>query len=76
MGMCLKLKLEIHAVYGILDRILHQRLTDITTYGKVLGTIFGNVDVITLGIDVGTDMGSLDVSFDGSNDDKRGGLLL
>ena len=25
--------------------------------GKVLGTILGNVDVITLGIDVGTDLG-------------------
>ena len=42
----------------------------------MLGTIFGNVDVITFGLDVGTDMGSLDVSFDDSNDDKREGLLL
>ena len=28
--------------------------------GKVIGTIIGNVDVITLGIDVGTDLGSVD----------------
>ena len=32
--------------------------------GKVLGNIIGKVDVITLGLDVRTDMGS----FDGSND--------
>ena len=48
----------------------------VSTDGKVHVTIIGNVDVITLGLDVGTDMGSLDVSFDGSNDDKREGLLL
>ena len=29
------------------------------TNGKVFGTIIGNVYVITLGIDVGTDLGSL-----------------
>ena len=35
-----------------------------STYGKVLGTILVNLDGITLGIYVGTDMGYLDVSFD------------
>ena len=30
---------------------------------KALGTILGNVDEITLGIDVGTDLGYLDGSF-------------
>ena len=33
------------------------------TYGKAIGTILGNVDGITLGIDVETDLGSLDGSF-------------
>ena len=41
----------------------------------MIGTILGNVDVITLGIDVVTDLGSLDVSSDGSNDVKLEGLL-
>ena len=36
----------------------------------MLGTILDNVGGITIGIDVETDMGSLDVSFDGSNDGK------
>ena len=44
--------------------------------GKVLGTIPGNVDVITLRIDIGTDLGSLDVSFVGFNDGKLEGLLI
>ena len=35
--------------------------------GKVIETILGNVDEITLGIDVGTYLGSLDGLFDGSN---------
>ena len=43
---------------------------------KFLDAILGNVDVIILGLDVGTEMGSLDGSFDGSNDDKIEGLLL
>ena len=34
-----------------------------STYGKVLGTILGNVDEITLRIDFGRELGSLDVSF-------------
>ena len=33
--------------------------------GEVLGTIPVNVDGITLGLDVGTELGSLDGSFDG-----------
>ena len=37
------------------------------TDGKVFGTILGNVDIITLGIDIGTELGFLDGSFDGSN---------
>ena len=40
------------------------------------GTILGNVDVITLRIDVGTELGSLDVSFDGSNDRNIEGILI
>ena len=38
--------------------------------GKVLENILWNLDEITLGIDVGKDLGSLDISFDGSNDGK------
>ena len=34
---------------------------------KVLVTIHGNVDVITLGLDVGTELVSSDRSFDGYN---------
>ena len=34
---------------------------------KVVGTILGNVDRITLGIDIGTKLGFLDVYFYGSN---------
>ena len=44
--------------------------------GKGLGIIPGNVDGITLGIDVGAEIVSLDGSFDVSNDDKLEGLLL
>ena len=35
-----------------------------STCGKVIWDLLGNVDVITLGIDVGTEMGSLEWSFD------------
>ena len=35
---------------------------------KVLGTILVNIDGITLGLDIGTELGSLDGSFYGSND--------
>ena len=37
---------------------------------EVLGTLLGDVDGITLGIDVGTDLCSLDLSFDSFNDGK------
>ena len=47
-----------------------------STVGKVLGTILVYVDGITLEIDVGTELGSLDGSFDGYNDDNIEGLLL
>ena len=43
--------------------------------GKVIGTILGDVDVITLGIDVGTELCYLYGSFDGSNYGKIEGLL-
>ena len=35
-----------------------------STEGKVFGTILGNLNVITLGLGVGTDLGSLDGLFD------------
>ena len=34
--------------------------------GKVFGTILGNVDRITLGLKIGTELGFLYGSFDGS----------
>ena len=37
---------------------------------KVLGNILVNVDGITLRLDIGTELGSLDVYFDGYNDDN------
>ena len=40
------------------------------TDGKVNGTILRNVYGNILGLDVGTELGSLDVPFDGSNDGK------
>ena len=39
-------------------------------------TLLGDVDETTLGIDDGTEMGSLDGSFDVSDDYKFQGLLL
>ena len=47
-----------------------------STDGKVLGTIIGNVDKITLGVGVVTELDYLDGSFDGSNGGKLEGLLL
>ena len=44
--------------------------------GKVLGTILVNFYGTTLGIDVGTELGSLDRSFDVSNDGKLEELFL
>ena len=46
------------------------------TVGKLLGTILGNVDGITLELDVGIEMGSLYRSFDGDDDNKLEGILL
>ena len=42
----------------------------------MLVTIIGNLDRITLGIDVGTELGYLDGSFDSSNDGKLESLFL
>ena len=44
--------------------------------GKVLGNKLGSVDGITLGLDVGTELSSLDGSFDVYNDGKLEGLFL
>ena len=44
--------------------------------GKVFGTILVNVYVITLGLDIGTDLVSLYEAFDGSNYSKIQGLLF
>ena len=41
----------------------------------MLGTILGNVDGITLSLDVGTELVSLDESFDGSNCGNIEGFL-
>ena len=38
--------------------------------GEVIGTILTNVDGITLGLDAGKELGSLDESFDSSDDFK------
>ena len=38
-----------------------------STDDKVFGNIIGNVDIITLGLYIGTELGFLDGSFDGSN---------
>ena len=42
----------------------------------MIGTILVNVDGIILGIDVGTDLGYLDGSLDGYNNDNIEGLSL
>ena len=47
-----------------------------STDSKVLGTILGNEDRITLGLDVGTYLVSLYGSFDGFNNVNIEGLLL
>ena len=44
--------------------------------GKVLVTILGNVDRITLGLDVETELEYLEKSLDGSNNGKFEGLFL
>ena len=47
-----------------------------STDGNVLGTILGNLDRIKLGIDVGTELGSLDEFFYISNYGKLEQLFL
>ena len=47
-----------------------------STDGKVLGTVLVNIDGITLVLDIGTELGFLDGSFDGSNDGKLEVLFL
>ena len=42
----------------------------------VIGTIIWNVDAVILGIDAGTELGSLDGSFDDPNDGNIEVLLL
>ena len=42
----------------------------VSTDVKVPGAILLNVYGIILGLNIGTELGFLDVSFDGSNDDK------
>ena len=42
----------------------------------MLGTILGNVDIITLGIDIGTELVFLDGSVYGSNEGNIEGLLI
>ena len=44
--------------------------------GKVFGTIPGNVDIIILGLDIGTELGFLYGSSDGSNEGNLEGFLL
>ena len=46
------------------------------TDGEVLGSTLGSADRNTIGIDEGTDMDSIDGSFDGSNEVKLVGLLF
>ena len=47
-----------------------------STDGKVLIIILVNIDIITIWIDVGTDMGSLDGPIYGSNDSNLEGILI
>ena len=54
------------------DEFIKLRYTDV----KLIGSIFENVDGITLGLDVGTDIGSIDRPFDISNDGKLEGLFI
>ena len=45
-------------------------------YVKLIGTILRHIYGITLAIDIGTELGSVDWSFDGTNDGKLDVLLL
>ena len=48
----------------------------VSTDGNRLGAILGNVDSIILGLDVRTELGYLDGSFDGSTVWNLGGLFF
>ena len=48
----------------------------VSTGGEVIGTLLVGVDIITLKLDVGTDLGYLDGYFDSSNDENLEGLFL
>ena len=48
----------------------------VSTDDEVIGTILRYVDVITIVIDIGSELRSLDQSFDGSNDEELEGLFL
>ena len=67
---CIKQTLRVLKVINLFWTKL--RLSD----GKVLDTILGNVDGITIGIDFGTELVFLDGSFHGSSDIKIEGLLF
>ena len=54
------------------DEVINLVLYD----SKVIFTILRNVDGITLGLDVETQLGYLDVPFDGSNNDNLKELFL
>ena len=47
-----------------------------STDGKVIGNVIGDVERITVGIDVGTELRPLDGSFDDSNGGSLEGLFL
>ena len=47
----------------------------VLSHGINIGALLGNVYGIILGIDIVTDLGSIDISFDGYNYDKFGGLF-
>ena len=48
----------------------------LSTGGKLFVTILVIVDRITLGLGIGSELGFLDGSFDGSNEGKLKGLLI
>ena len=48
----------------------HRGIKMALSYDTVIGALLRDIYGITLELDFGTDMGSLDGSFNGSNDDK------
>ena len=64
---------------GYTDGKLHgsdEGIKLVCTYGKVIGTILVHSDIITLALDIGTELCFLDGSFDGYNEGNLEGLLL